>query len=111
LQESYEKLRQILGLNWEVSKIGPQVIKIQHRLAAANSGQYCFDTAGCKAMAYGCQKHSQFFPKGSPLEQMWEDWRKQLATSGSCGRQLQNGVCMHTHYIKYYNRCTFQHIF
>jgi len=23
LQESYEKLRQILGLNWEVSKIGP----------------------------------------------------------------------------------------
>jgi len=27
LQESCEKLRQILGLNWEVSKIGPMVYK------------------------------------------------------------------------------------
>jgi len=30
LQESYEKLRQILGLNWEVSKIGPQVCNVLH---------------------------------------------------------------------------------
>jgi len=37
LQESYEKLRQILGLNWEVSKIGP-LLGQNHGLPRENLG-------------------------------------------------------------------------